>query len=62
MRYVFLIPGQNVETSLRRTQTFDDMGDVGEDPRWNNFSTFHNYLYEKFPLVYGISLFLGLFL
>ena len=28
------------------------MGPVGEDPRWQVFGPFHDYLLEAFPLVY----------
>jgi Gly-Xaa carboxypeptidase len=33
-------------------ESFDDMGQVGEDPRWNVFVDFHAYLEKTFPLVY----------
>ena len=33
------------------TESFDDMGKVGEDPRWDIFADFHAYLREAFPLV-----------
>jgi Gly-Xaa carboxypeptidase len=33
------------------TESFDDMGKVGEDPRWDIFVDFHKYLKEAFPLV-----------
>jgi Gly-Xaa carboxypeptidase len=33
------------------TESFDDMGPVGEDPRWDVFKEFHAYLEESFPLV-----------
>jgi Gly-Xaa carboxypeptidase len=33
------------------TESFDDMGKVGEDPRWDIFVDFHRYLKEAFPLV-----------
>lgn len=33
------------------TESFDDMGDVGVDPRWDVFALFHEYLEEIFPLV-----------
>jgi Gly-Xaa carboxypeptidase len=33
------------------TESFDDMGKVGEDPRWDIFADFHAYLKEAFPLV-----------
>lgn len=33
------------------TESFDDMGPVGEDPRWDIFAKFHEYLEATFPLV-----------
>jgi Gly-Xaa carboxypeptidase len=33
------------------TESFDDMGKVGEDPRWDIFVDFHAYLKKTFPLV-----------
>jgi len=33
------------------TESFDDMGEVGEDSRWEIFGEFHDYLAEAFPLV-----------
>lgn len=33
------------------TESFDDMGPVEEDPRWDVFADFHAYLKEAFPLV-----------
>jgi Gly-Xaa carboxypeptidase len=33
------------------TEVFDDMGEVGEDPRWYIFGDFHAYLEKTFPLV-----------
>ncbi|ORY32180.1 putative carboxypeptidase s precursor [Naematelia encephala] len=35
-----------------RTETFDDMGLYGEDPRWDNFAKLHDFLEEHFPLVH----------
>lgn len=34
------------------TETFDSMGPVGEDERWENRANFHEYLLGAFPLVY----------
>lgn len=34
------------------TESFDDMGKVGEDDRWNVFAEFHDYLEKTFPFVY----------
>lgn len=33
------------------TESFDDMGLVGEDERWDIFKDFHAFLEESFPLV-----------
>jgi Gly-Xaa carboxypeptidase len=33
------------------TESFDDMGPVGEDPRWDVFPKFHEYLEKTFPRV-----------
>lgn len=33
------------------TESFDDMGKVGNDSRWDIFQDFHKYLEESFPLV-----------
>jgi Gly-Xaa carboxypeptidase len=33
------------------TESFDDMGKVGEDSRWDVFIEFHDYLKKIFPLV-----------
>ncbi|CZR67796.1 related to CPS1-Gly-X carboxypeptidase YSCS precursor [Phialocephala subalpina] len=35
------------------TESFDDMGPVGNDTRWDIFKDFHKYLEETFPLVYS---------
>ncbi|KAF8323709.1 Zn-dependent exopeptidase [Clavulina sp. PMI_390] len=35
------------------TENFDDMKDVGSDPRWEIFSDFHSYLSSSFPLVHS---------
>ena len=34
------------------TESFDDMGPVGEDPRWEVFQEFHDYLAKIYPHVY----------
>ncbi|THW56508.1 carboxypeptidase S [Aureobasidium pullulans] len=34
------------------TQSFDDLGKVGDDKRWEVFYPFHEYLEKTFPLVY----------
>ncbi|WVQ75706.1 hypothetical protein IAR50_005336 [Cryptococcus sp. DSM 104548] len=35
------------------TETFDDLGKYGEDPRWDNFPKLHKYLEKQFPLVHS---------
>ncbi|KAJ4371275.1 hypothetical protein N0V83_004492 [Neocucurbitaria cava] len=35
------------------TQSFDDMGDVGSDPRWDIFYSFADYLSKTYPLVHS---------
>ena len=37
---------------IYRTESYDNMGSVGEDPRWQVFGPFHDYLLGAFPLVY----------
>ncbi|EIN06189.1 carboxypeptidase S [Punctularia strigosozonata HHB-11173 SS5] len=34
------------------TESYDKMDEVGEDPRWEAFGPFHDYLAEAFPLVH----------
>ncbi|KAI3616852.1 carboxypeptidase s [Moniliophthora roreri] len=34
-----------------QTETFDDMGSIDEDSRWENRGAFHDYLLNAFPLV-----------
>lgn len=34
------------------TQSYDDMGEVGSDPRWDVFHSLGDYLEKSFPLVY----------
>ncbi|GAB7355839.1 hypothetical protein MBLNU459_g6502t1 [Dothideomycetes sp. NU459] len=34
------------------TQSFDDMGKIGDDPRWDVFYGFNEYLEKTFPAVY----------
>ncbi|KAG1881229.1 hypothetical protein F4604DRAFT_1678822 [Suillus subluteus] len=36
-----------------RTESYDQMGPVGTDPRWEKFSAFHDYLLKAFPLVHA---------
>lgn len=38
-----------------RTESFDDMGPVGEDPRWDVFGEFHEFLERTFPRVYFLA-------
>jgi len=33
------------------TESFDDMGEIGEDNRWDVFIEFHEYLEQTFPLM-----------
>ncbi|KAF7308645.1 Gly-X carboxypeptidase [Mycena chlorophos] len=35
------------------TEVYDAMPDVGQDPRWEVFAPFHDYLNASFPLVYS---------
>ncbi|KAH8730770.1 hypothetical protein GQ44DRAFT_672622 [Phaeosphaeriaceae sp. PMI808] len=35
------------------TQSYDDMGKIGEDPRWEIFYKFAEYLVDAFPLVHA---------
>jgi hypothetical protein len=37
------------------TESFDDMGPVYEDPRWQIFQRFHDYLAQTYPEVYHLS-------
>jgi Gly-Xaa carboxypeptidase len=37
------------------TESFDDMGPVGEDKRWDIFQQFHDYLSRTYPQVYDFS-------
>jgi Gly-Xaa carboxypeptidase len=37
-----------------QTVAYDDMGPVGQDPRWKVFNEFADYLQATFPKVYGI--------
>lgn len=34
------------------TESYDDMGPVGEDDRWDVFQDFHDYLAKSYPKVY----------
>ncbi|KAF2626143.1 carboxypeptidase S [Macroventuria anomochaeta] len=35
------------------TQSYDDMGDIGADPRWDIFNSFADYLAKTFPLTHA---------
>lgn len=35
-----------------KTESFDDLGPIGEDPRWDVFYNFHDYLEKAFPLIH----------
>ena len=39
----------NVE---RSTESYDNMGPIGVDERWEAFGSFHDYLLQSFPLTY----------
>jgi Gly-Xaa carboxypeptidase len=39
------------------TESYDEMGEIGEDPRWDAFAPFHTYLQEAFPLMSSSSVF-----
>lgn len=40
------------ECDCFRTEAYDDLKPPGEDPRWDIFEQFHQYLERRFPLVY----------
>lgn len=33
------------------TESYDQMDDIGVDPRWEAFQPFHEYLFKSFPLM-----------
>ncbi|KAK4149551.1 hypothetical protein C8A00DRAFT_18781 [Chaetomidium leptoderma] len=35
-----------------KTESFDDLGAIGKDPRWDVFYDFHQYLEDTFPLIH----------
>lgn len=37
---------------IPRTETYDQMGELGMDSRWDKFANFHQYLSQVFPQVY----------
>ena len=37
------------------TESFDDNGDVDDDPRWKTFDRFHDTLKDLFPLIHDRS-------
>ncbi|KAL4063079.1 hypothetical protein J3A83DRAFT_4193380 [Scleroderma citrinum] len=39
--------------NLHSTESYDDSGPVGTDPRSERFQAFHDYLLQSFPLVHG---------
>lgn len=52
VEYVLSLCSGIVENSPRgRTVSFDNMGPVTEDPRWENRAAFADYLASAFPLV-----------
>ncbi|KAL2163956.1 hypothetical protein VTH06DRAFT_3169 [Thermothelomyces fergusii] len=36
-----------------RTESFDDLGAIGEDPRWDVFYEFHDFLKKTFPRIHS---------
>ncbi|KAJ2934048.1 hypothetical protein H1R20_g3051, partial [Candolleomyces eurysporus] len=45
---------ESLQDAVRiRTDAFDNMGNVGEDPRWKVFHRFYSYLEDRFPLVHS---------
>ncbi|KAK4097661.1 carboxypeptidase S [Parathielavia hyrcaniae] len=36
-----------------KTESFDDLGPIGEDPRWDVFYDFHRFLEQTFPLIHS---------
>ncbi|KAF2489060.1 Zn-dependent exopeptidase [Lophium mytilinum] len=45
---------QRLSAAVRApTESFDDNGEVDEDPRWTTFDDFHAILEELFPLIYS---------
>jgi hypothetical protein len=49
----------NMQSAIRiATESFDDMGPVGEDARWSIFDDFHASLEMSFPLVYVLCMIL----
>ncbi|KAI0388059.1 carboxypeptidase S [Hypomontagnella monticulosa] len=57
----YLMDSQHLELQVQRlsaavkvpTESFDDNGEVDEDPRWETFQDFHNVLEQLFPLVHS---------
>lgn len=41
----------------RRSESYDDFGPVGDDPRWKSFGTLHSVLENLFPRVYAVITF-----
>jgi Gly-Xaa carboxypeptidase len=39
------------------TESYDEMGAIGEDPRWEAFAPFHTYLHGAFPLMLSLCSF-----
>ncbi|KIJ48196.1 hypothetical protein M422DRAFT_162929 [Sphaerobolus stellatus SS14] len=35
------------------TESYDDMGPIGEDSRWETFGRLHDYLLKAFPLIHA---------
>lgn len=41
----------NAHSPSFRTESYDDMRPVGQDDRWEQFQTFHDYLLTAYPRV-----------
>ena len=53
---VTLSPPLRATNFQRSTESYDGMGPVGQDERWEVFGPFHDYLAQSFPLTYVIHL------
>ena len=52
LQFEFVMKFRSVINCSTRTESFDGMGEVGADCRWDAFDDFHKYLLEAFPKVY----------
>lgn len=41
--------------SVHSTESYDDLRDVGDDPRWDVFADFHAYLRGEFPKTFNTT-------